>query len=226
MSAYFELELDTVGPAGVAAVIDAGAAFTSDVDVSLGVTTTDPDTTGYQVKIWGDVDPAFNASIQPLEVNSAWITLASPHAVRISTGDGSKTLNVRIRDDVLNESAPASDSITLDTTVPVVSITSGPDRTVVSKQAGVNVATFSWQSDADYDAYEVRVVPATTSPRTAGTVIPTTAGSTNTSGSEGSAATPITSSINATDLETASPGDGDKVIKVFVQDPDTGNWSN
>lgn len=226
MAAYFQLELDTTGPGGVAVSINAGAAFTSDDDVSVAITTTDPSTTGYQVKIWGDVDDAFApGSYRALEANAPWITLASPHAVRLAAGDGTKTINVRVRDDVLNVSAPASDTILLDTTVPVVDVISGPDRTVVSKQAGANVATFQWQSDADFDAYEVRVVPASGSPQSAGAVIPTTNGSTNMSGGAGTASTPITSSINGADLELASAGDGDKIIKIFVRDPVTGEWS-
>lgn len=58
------------------------------------------------------------------------------------------------------------------------------------------------------------------------TVIPTTSGSTNTSGSEGGyeADTNIQVTINGTDLETASSGDGVKIVKVFVRNA-AGTWS-
>src|SRR3954471_7094034 len=110
MAANFTLTLDTTGPAGVAGSINAGATYTTSRDVTLGPTTTDSDTTGYQIKIWGNVDTAFDANIQATEGASTWITLTASMAVRLSTGDGSKTLTWRLRDDVNNESSTATDS--------------------------------------------------------------------------------------------------------------------
>ena len=57
-------------------------------------------------------------------------------------------------------------------------------------------------------------------------MIPATAGSSNTSGSAGTypAATNIQVTITGTDLETASPGDGAKIVKVFVKN-EAGTWS-
>jgi hypothetical protein len=224
MPTNFLLTLDTTAPGGVAVSIDAGAAFTTDRDVSVAISSTDPDLTGYTVKIYGDVDAAFDANVQPLEANSAWITLASPHAVRISTGDGTKTIKVKVRDDVHNVSSEATDTITLDTSAPVPNVTSGPTPSKVSKQASKDTASFVWSSDADFVAYKVKVVPSSGSLHSAGTQIPTTAGSSNMSGSGAvSAGSPITSSINGADLETAG-AEGANVVKVFVQDS-AGNWS-
>jgi hypothetical protein len=140
MTATFNLTLDTTGPGGVAASINSGATYAVDVNVLLAITTTDTDTTGYQVKIWGDVDTAFNANIQATEGASSWITLATPHAVKLSSGDGAKNLTVRLRDDVWNESATASDSITLDTTAPTINVTAGPTPTKIVKVFGQDAA--------------------------------------------------------------------------------------
>lgn len=224
MATTFTLTLDTTAPAGVALAIDGGAAFTPDVDVTAGVTSPSTDTT--QMKIWGDVDPAFNASIQATEAGSAWIAFAANQAVRLTAGDGVKTLNVRTRDDVGNESAAASDQITLDTTAPVPSITVAADRGKVSKIAGFRTVNFQWATDVAFEQYEVRVVNSAADPHTAGTLIGNANGSTNMSGAAGGypAATNIASSIDGRDLEAASAGDGDKIIKVFVRDAG-GNWS-
>jgi hypothetical protein len=224
MTATFNLTLDTTGPGGVAASINSGATYAVDVNVLLAITTTDTDTTGYQVKIWGDVDTAFNANIQATEGASSWITLATPHAVKLSSGDGAKNLTVRLRDDVWNESATASDSITLDTTAPTINVTAGPTPTKISKIATKDVSAFSFSPSDDIVAYKVKVVPSTGSLHTAGTQIPTTAGSTNMSGGAVTGGTTVSCTINGTDLETASAGDGPKIVKVFGQDA-AGNWS-
>lgn len=225
MTASFTLTLDTTGPQGVGGKINADALYTNLRAVTLGPTTTDPDTTGYQIKIWGDVDPAANANIQATEAASSWITLTPAMVVTLAVGDGVKNLTWRLRDDVWNTSATATDSITLDTTSPVVTVDAGPTPTRISKVAGKDASDVNWHSDSDYQAYSVRAVPATTSDHTQGTQIPTTAGSANTGGGAGTGATEVTTTIHGADLETASAGDGDKIVKVFVQD-EAGNWSN
>jgi hypothetical protein len=223
MSAFFDLVLDTTGPAGVAGSINSNATYTTSRDVTLGATTTDPDTTGYQIKIWGNVDAAFDADIQATEGASAWKTLSASMAVRLSTGDGVKTLTWRLRDDVDNESSTATDSITLDTTVPVVTVDSGPTPAKISKQTGKRTSTVTWHSDTDIQAYKVKVVPSNASIHTAGTQVPTTGGSTNVSGGAVTAATTVTTNIDGADLETAG-AEGTNHVKVFVQD-NAGNWS-
>lgn len=224
MASTFNLTLDTTAPAGVAASIDSGAAYATQQAVSLGITTTDPDTTGYQMKIWGSVDNAADANIQTTEGASSWITFAASKAVTLSSGDGSKTLNVKVRDDVGNVSSGAADSITLDTTVPVATISVAASPTKISKVATYDSTTFQFQSDVAIQAWKVKVVPATNSIHSAGTQIPTTDGSSNVSGGSLAATTNQSVTIKGTDLETASAGDGTKIVKVFVQDL-AGNWS-
>jgi hypothetical protein len=229
-ASYFNIVLDTTAPAGVTLALNGNASYATSRSITASVGTSDTPTTGYQMKLWGDVDPAANASIQATEGASQWIALTASQAVTVSTGDGSKSINLRIRDDVWNESTIVTKSITLDTTVPVVTIQAGsPDVSKVSMMAGKDTVTIAWQSDSPYQAFEVAVVASGTSLRGSGTVIPNTAGSTNVSGNPGAgtpgpANTNVTTTIRGADLRAASAADGTKVIKIFVQDV-AGSWS-
>ena len=140
-------------------------------------------------------------------------------------GDGLKTINVKVRDDVGNETAAVSDTITLNTSIPAVTIT-GPDKSRISKVTGYDAAAFSFVCDVDFEEYTIRVVPATSSLHTAGTQIPTTGGSTNVSGTAGGYKknTAINVTVKGADLESASSGDGVKIVKVFVKNA-AGTWS-
>lgn len=225
MASYFTLTLDTTGPASPSISLDGGAEYATAQLVNATIGTTDNPTTNYQMKIWGDVDKTHNADIQDTEVASAWITYATSQQVKLSSGDGSKTVYLKIRDDVYNESSQASDTIILDMTLPVVTV-SNISATKISKIAGKNSMTFQFSSDSIFDEYKVKVVSTSGAAHDTGTQIGTAGGSTNVSGSEGNypASTPITVTIKGVDLETASGGDGSKIIKVFVKD-DAGNWS-
>jgi hypothetical protein len=225
MASYFNITLDTLAPSGSTFAINSGDAFTNTSAVTAYFTTQDASTTGYQIKIWGDVDTAENADIQTLEANSAWVAYSATAAVVLSSGDGSKTLYGKIRDDVYNETSELSDSITLDTTAPVVTISTAPDVSRISKVDGKREVTFIWESDTQFDEYKIKVVSSSSDLHTDGTTISETY-STNMSGEalNYAATTGITSVIDGRDLETASAGDGEKVVKVFVKD-DAGNWS-
>lgn len=205
--------------------MDGGASYAAIQDVVATIATSDTPTTNYTMKIWGDVDEADNANIQNDEGDSAWITFSTTQNIKLSTGDGSKTVNVKIRDDVWNASSGASDSITLDTSRPVPNINVAPDATKISKISGKRTSTFGWQADADFEEYKIKVVPSSGSAHSAGTQIPTTNGSTNMSGTAGGYpdATTITSAIDGRDLELADSGDGVKIVKVFVKD--VAGWS-
>lgn len=219
MPGAFTLTLDTTGPGGVAIVLDAGnPAWSIDNVVDALVTTTDPDTTGYQVKFWGDVAGAAT------EAAATWQTLTPSIAVTLTAGDGSKTVNCRVRDDVWNESATAADSIVVDTTVPTITVSAGPTPARISKQATKDTASVTWAPNEAIQAFKVKAVANASSLHSTGTQLPTTAGSTNVSGGAVGAGVAVTTTIKGADLETASAGDGAKDVKVFVQDL-AGNWS-
>lgn len=170
------------------------------------------------MKIWGtsDVDS---------EESASWENFAASKQITLPSGNGLKTVYVKVRDDVGNESAQVSDTITLDTSVPAVTIT-GPDKSKISKVAGFNQSIINFMSDVAFVEYKVCVVPATSSAQDAGTLIGTTHGSINTSGDAGDyeASTNIQVTINGADLEAASAGDGVKIVKVFVKNA-AGTWS-
>lgn len=225
MANYFNLTLDTTGPASPSISIEDGAQFATSQLVDCTIGCEDSVTTGYQMKIWGDVDTEADTNIQTTEGASTWITYQTTKQVTLSETNGEKTLYVKIRDDVYNESSQASDSIILDTDLPEVTIT-GPDVNKISKIASKDVCSFSFVCDEIFDEYKVKVVASSGAAHDTGTQIPTTAGSSNMAGSAGDypASTPINCSIKGTDLETASAGDGTKIIKVFVKDQ-SGQWS-
>lgn len=217
MASFFNLRLDTTAPSGLTLKINNGAQYTTTTAVSLTIAVSDADTTGYQMKVWGTASVA-------TEATATWETFAKSKNVTLSTSDGVKTIYVKVRDAVGNETSAVSDSITLDTAVPAVSVT-GPDVTVISKVTSYDSCAFSFSSDTPFVEYKVKVVPTNNSLHDAGTLIPTTAGSSNMSATdEFEADTAINCVIKGADLEAASSGDGTKIVKVFVKTA-SGNWS-
>ena len=224
MATNFTLTLDTAAPSIPTLSINAGAAYASTQAATATIGTADGTTTGYQFKLWGDVDPAANANIQSTEGASSWLSYTTSQAITLSAGDALKTISLRIRDDVGNETSIVTDTITLDTSVPTPSISIAPTPTKISKIATFDTSTFSFQVDTAVQGWKIKVVPSMNSLENAGTTIPTTAGSINTTGTTLAATTNQSVSIKGADLESASAGDGDKIVKVFAQDG-SGNWS-
>jgi len=217
MASFFNLTLDLTAPSGLAIQINSGALYTTSTTVGLQTAVDDASTTGYQMKIWGIAGAA-------TEAEAAWASFAGTKSIVLAAGDGLKTVYVKVRDDVGNETSAVSASITLDTAVPIVTIT-GPDRARISKVAGFDTSVISFRADVGFDEYKVCVVPTASSLHDAGVVIPTTGGSENTSGTDDFAAnTAITATIKGADLDAASSGDGVKIVKVFVKTA-AGVWS-
>lgn len=218
MASYFNLTLDTLGPQSVTLSINSGAVKTSTELVDLAISTSDSPTTGYQMKLWGDItDGATEEAV-------SWQTFSAAPQVTLTTGDGSKTVYVRLRDDVYNESSQISSSITLDSAVPIVTVY-GPDHSKISKVSGKDEATITWECDSDFVEYKVCVVPSENSIQSEGTVIGTDSGSTGTSGTgTWEAGDTMTTVINGADLEAADAGDTTKIVKVFVKN-DVNTWS-
>lgn len=217
MASYFNLTLDTLAPQGLTIKLNNGSQYTTSKSVTLGIVLTDASTVGYQMKVWG-VNGA------ETEADATWETYASSKNITLLNNDGLKTVYVKVRDDVCNETAAVSATITLDTSVPAVTII-GPDVSRISKTAPKNVATFSFTSDVAFTEYKIKVVPSKSSLHDAGILIGTANGSTNMNATgtfKASAA--ITCKIYGKDLEAASSGDGEKIIKVFVKNAH-GTWS-
>lgn len=217
MASYFNLTLDTLAPQGLTIKLNNGSQYTTSKAVQLAINVTDESADGYQMKVWG-IDGIAKES------DAVWETLANVKDITLSTGDGLKTVYVKVRDDVYNETAVASTSITLDTSVPAVTII-GPDVSRISKTSPKDVATFSFTSDVAFTEYKIKVVPSKSSLHDAGTLIGTANGSTNMSATGTfKASTAISCKIYGKDLEIASSGDGEKIIKVFVKNS-VGTWS-
>lgn len=231
MANYFNLTLDTVAPVSPSLILAGGGGSTNTQLILATIGTTDTSTAGYTMKIWGSLDLAqaqadglMSSSAQDTTEQSAqWVTFASSKQLKLASGNGSKTIYLKLRDDVYNISAQVSKSITLDTVAPVVTIT-GPDVAKISKQSGKNICTFSFTVDSDITEYKVKVVTSESATYATGVAIGTTYGSTNMFGSVVKADRIITCTINGADLEVASYGDGAKIIKVFAKDA-SGNWS-
>ena len=218
MASFFNLILDTLAPSGLTLLLNNGATYATSNTVTASIAVEDATTTGYQMKIWG-------IKSAETEEKASWETFAASKSLVLADGDGLKTVHIKVRDDVGNESAAVTASITVNTAVPVVTIT-GPDKSRISKVSGFDTCAFSFTCDVDFEEYTVRVVPSSSSLNTAGTQVPTTGGSTNTSGSAGDYKknTAINVTIKGADLEAASSGDGTKIVKVFVKNA-AGTWS-
>jgi len=223
---YITVYLDTTAPSTPSILLDNGSAFATNVLVDCTISTGDEDTTNYTMKIWGDVDPTYDTNIQATEEASSWIAYTETKQIKITGTDGVKTVYVRIRDSVNNASDIASDTITYDSTKPVVTV-SAPDVDRISTTTDKNVVNFTFQADTTFIEYRVKVVNSVGAEEVAGVQIPTTNGSVNTSGTGtfDTTISPINVTIYGLDLQTASSGDGEKIIKVFVQS-ESGLWSS
>lgn len=225
MTAFFNLALDTLAPAGVLLKINDGAIYASSTAVTLKIATSDTITTGYTMKIYGDVKAGSN-TVALTEALATWETYTTSKPITLLGSDGAKTVKIKIRDDVYNESTEITAAITLDTVIPIVTII-GPDVAKLSEQMGKDASTFSFTGNEKYVEYKVMVVPSNTSIHSAGTQIGTTFGSLNMNGTGGNypAATAISCTIKGKDFSAAAGGsDGAYIVKVFIKDS-ANNWS-
>ena len=222
------LTLDLTAP-DVAVVIEGGASVTTDRDVDITITSVAADKS--QMKIYGDVDDAFApAEYRATEANAPWISFAGTKTVRVSAADGTKTVRVKVRDDVFNASSEATDAITLDSSIPVLSITVALAPAKISKQATKDTATLTFTSDIALDQWKVNFTSNANDAHTAGTVIPEAGGS-DTQGAALAAATPQAVTIKGVDLEAAGAAGGpgaagiQHIVKVFGRSAANQQWS-
>ena len=235
MSSYAQIILDTLAPSGVSVTINNGENKTSSTAASLSITCSDSDLTGYQMKIWG-------ISGAETEDSALWETYQTSKTVTLTPKDGMKTVYVKVRDDVWNESTIASGTITLFTTIPTVSgfVFDNSKLSLVDKK---NRSIGGFQFDEPVDAVKIMIVDSINATHNASTniSIPVTNGSWIYDEEKGDAipgdtlecenyAFPthtryIEFSLMAADIVAASPGDGVKLIKAFVRSAASGNWS-
>lgn len=216
MANYFNLTLDTLAPSISSFTINNGQSITTLRSVSLAIASSDSDVAA--MKIWG-----YEGHLT--EASASWETFAATKTVSLPSTDGQYTLHVKIRDDVYNESAEATATITLSTELPEITIT-GPDVSKISEITGKNVATFSFTADVNIKAYKVKVVPTQNTAHDGGTQIGTTGGSVNMTGGAVNANTAVTCKIYGSDFKSAIEGvDGTYIIKVFAQSATNDLWS-
>jgi hypothetical protein len=214
MANYFNLTLDTLAPVISEFSINAGAAVTTSRTVTLTIECSD----ATSMKIWGIDGVAAESA-------ASWEAFAASKQVTLPAGDGTKTVYIKVRDSVYNESAASSDTITLSTALPTITIT-GPDVSVISEQSGKNVATFSFTSNMALKAWKVKLVPGNASAENAGTQIGSANGSTGMTGTTLAANTAQECKITGSDLSVAAGGaDGTYIIKVFGQASANDLWS-
>ena len=89
------VELDTTPPQDVELIAPPTA---SESPVELQISVADLDTTGYQMKIWVGNEAA-----------SDWINFSETALFPLGGARGDKTISLRVRDDVWNESVVATD---------------------------------------------------------------------------------------------------------------------
>ena len=224
MSNYVYITLDTTAPANPTVTIAGGALAVSNQLVQLAISVDDADKTGYQMLIWGDVDTTYDTKVQDTEATSTWQAYSANPQVKLSTGDASKTINVRVRDAVNNASNVAIDSVNLDATIPTITVTY--TAMTISEQTGKDTFSFTFQSSDDFTDYKVMLVTSTGATDTQGTQIPTTAGSSNVQGTGSfTSATVTTVTLKAQDLRTAGANmNAQNIIKPFVKNV-AGVWS-
>lgn len=218
MASYFTLTLDTTAPTGGRITISSP---TTERTVPVALLATD----ATQMKLWGDIVASTSSSTKITESTASWIGYHTSASVILSDGDGAKTVYVKFRDEVGNETGAISTVVVLDNTAPTAAISSGPDRSTISEVSGFDKCTFSWSVDEAFNEYKICIVPSNTSPHNVGTPIGITNGSSNMAATGSfNAGQAITSVITSADLRAASDSDGAKIIKIFVKDL-VGNWS-
>ena len=119
-------------------VIKGGDAYTNSAQVTLGLSATDnAGITGYYLSL-SDVVPSGAAE--------GWVAVTSAPgysktvSYTLSSGEGGKTVYVWYKDDAGNISGMASDSIVVDTTAPVITITSpSPAATYTATASTINL---------------------------------------------------------------------------------------
>jgi hypothetical protein len=234
MANNFKLVLDTTAPLGPQLTINGGLPVANERTVPVQFTTADTEPiVGYQVKIWGDVDPTDNPDIQLTEGESGWINWTGEEAntflgAMLSEGDGIKVLHGRIRDDVWNETTELTAEVELNTSIPIITITAGPTRSKISEVEGRDQTSFTFKANETLRGWVVEVMASEGDAHGTGHLIEEVEGSENTDEqtTELAGETNQTVMIDGSDLENAVGADGEYIIKVFGQGKASTLWSS
>ena len=231
------LVYDSTGPTLTAITINGGDEKTGSTSVTVSFTVSPSDTYLTDFLVWGNLSNG-ETSKALAEAGTGYVSFTvqgTPNntAQDLSAGDGVKTLTAIVRDDLGNESVERSDSIELDQTSPVVAIFSAPNPSKISRIAGFDTSVFTWYWEAvgtDVGETGTYQIEFGGTGQGTGTVIPTTAGSANITGSVEAAGTGnsssaaadtakhVTTTIKGDDLWTVSPSDGVKRLNIYVTD--------
>lgn len=224
---HFVVLVDTTSPVRVTASLNRGVTPTPLSCVQLYLEVPDH-LVGQQdiedMKIWGDVDPNYDPSIQVAEGDSRWMLFIPWVNVVLSAGNGLKTIHATVRDAVGNETTvSATVTLALDS-VPTVTMLSTPAKARYGLTAGFDTFECSWRSDQAFTEYVVTTVTNINDEHDASGTVAITGGTNLAGTGTWTAGERITSSFTTTQLLTASPGDGPKIVKAFVKNA-KGVWS-
>jgi len=195
---------DTTAPLNVSVMINNGAASALAPTVILSIAATDNiGVTGYYISETSTIPSATAPGWTPV---TSTISYSADVPFILSSGDGTKTIYIWFKDDAGNVSAPATASITLDTTAPSnvsVMINNGATSTSYTTVA-LSIAATDNIGVTGYYISETSTIPSATAPGW----------------------TSVTSIISySADVSfILSSGDGTKTIYVWFKD-DTGNVS-
>ncbi len=236
MSSYFNLTLDTTGPSGVTVKINGDDNKTTSTSAVLTVSCNEVDTSNCSMKIWGDINDYMGNPVST-EEDAVWQNYAETvNVVLTDCTEGeseTKTVYVKVRDDVWNESVTASDTISLYVIVPAVTAVSNVSR--ISKIGTKSWGVFTFMVDRPCEDVKVMVVNSVNASvndpsnseimmNSDGTDIPIGRDIMAKSNGLLDAGTEYGGIISGKYLEMASEGDGVKLIKLFAKGQ-TGAWS-
>ena len=133
------ITLDTTAPEHPTFILNNGAASTNQQVATAHLAHCDfPVRSGYQIKIWGNVDTSYDPNIKATEAESQWVAFSPTRMVKLSQYNGDKNLQAKIRDDVWNETAALNVVVTLTgqpdsppVTEPTITIGDAPSFTSV-----------------------------------------------------------------------------------------------
>lgn len=108
MAGYCTITLDTTPPQGISLKLNNGAKQTDKRDITLDLSTSDPSTSGYQMKVWGDTNV-------PTEDSALWEDYSNTKSLTLTEGDGQKYIYVKMMDELGNVSNEYSSKIRLNT---------------------------------------------------------------------------------------------------------------